>query len=83
MNLYLITQDVNNDWDTYDAAVVAAETSEDAITIHPTGNPYTPEEWDQDFINWAQRPDQVTAKFIGVASEGTLRGVVLASFNAG
>ena len=30
LNLYLICQDVNNDWDTFDSAVVAAETKESA-----------------------------------------------------
>lgn len=33
MNLYLISQDVNNDYDTYDSAVVAAESEEEARGI--------------------------------------------------
>ena len=35
MNLYLISQSVNNEYDTYDSAVVAAESEEDATKIHP------------------------------------------------
>lgn len=36
MNLYLISQDINNNYDTYDAAVVAAESEDDARAIHPS-----------------------------------------------
>ena len=36
MKLYLISQDVNDGYDTYDSAVVAAESEEDARSIHPS-----------------------------------------------
>ena len=36
MNLYLISQDVNNGYDTYDSAVVAAETEQEARETHPS-----------------------------------------------
>jgi len=35
MNLYLLTQTVNNNYDTFDSAVVAAETEKEALRIHP------------------------------------------------
>lgn len=35
LNLYLISQTVNNDYDTFDSAVVAARDEEDARSIHP------------------------------------------------
>lgn len=35
MNLYLIWQEKNTNYDTYDSAVVAAESAEDARWIHP------------------------------------------------
>ena len=35
MKLYLMTQDVVDDWDTYDSVVVSAKDEEDARTIHP------------------------------------------------
>ena len=38
MNLYLLTQTVNNNYDTFDSAVVAAETEEKARLIHPRGD---------------------------------------------
>jgi len=35
VNLYHISQQVNNGYDTYDSAVVAAETAEQAKCMHP------------------------------------------------
>lgn len=37
MNLYKISQDVNDGWDTFDSAIVAAKSEEDARNIHPDG----------------------------------------------
>jgi len=78
MNLYLLEQDVNDDYDTYDAIVVAAENEADAIKIKP-----------QEFYNkqacidrWAL-PEEIKCTLIGVASENIKAGVILASFNAG
>ena len=36
MKLYLISQDVNTGYDTYDSAVVSAKSEADARTIHPS-----------------------------------------------
>ena len=36
LNLYLISQNVNNDYDTFGSAVVAARDEEDARSIHPS-----------------------------------------------
>ncbi len=36
MKLFLISQDVNNDYDTFDSAVVAAKSEQDAREIHPS-----------------------------------------------
>jgi hypothetical protein len=74
MKLYLLSQDVNNDYDTYDSAVVAAETETEAQKIEVgTTN---------DFPTWA-KPKDVKVEYLGEAQEGTEAGVVLASFNAG
>ena len=76
LNLYLIYQDVNNDFDTYDSAVVAAESDDDARNIHPSG-----------YDNWGLsvwcKPDQVKVTLIGNAEDNMKRGVICASFNAG
>jgi len=81
MNLYLISQDENDDWDTYDNAVVAAMSEDEARTIHPNG--------DGTLLvgkmgTWCSSPDRVVVTLIGTAVDGTKAGTVIcASFNAG
>ena len=74
MNLYKISQDVNNDYDTFDAVVVAASDEESARAIHPDKT-YGKDSW--------VTPKKVKVELIGVAAKGTPQGVILASFNAG
>jgi asparagine synthetase A len=86
MNLYLLKQSVNNDWDTYDSVVVAAETEDEAQKIHPSV--YNDDlDWyksiNDDYSSWAFKLEDVEVIFLGVAKEGTESGVILASFNAG
>jgi hypothetical protein len=79
MNLYLLTRRgglPEHSWDEWISAVVAAETPEDAVTIHPGGSLYVPGE------SWVPVGD-VEATIIGVAVAGTERGVVHNSYNAG
>lgn len=77
MNLYLITQDVNIWYDTFDSVIVAAKDEASARTIPPSET----SKFGGD--DWAVSPEQVTVKLIGKATKGTLEGVILASFNAG
>ncbi len=72
MNLYLLSQNVNDGYDTYDSCVVAAESADEARTITPSSFGY----------GWCS-PNEVVVKFIGNATEGVKAGIVLASFNAG
>jgi len=76
MNLYLLTQDTNNDWDTFDSCVVVASSIEEARLITPDGSPFT-DHWP----SWALSPDDVTVTLIGSA-EPTNKLVLCASFNA-
>ena len=76
MNLYLLYGQESG-YDTYDSCVVAAETGEIAKTIHPNNAAH----WDK--YSWASSPESVEAILIGIAIEGTERGVICASFNAG
>ena len=79
MNLYLLTRRgglPEHSWDEWISAVVAAESPEDAVTIHPGGTLYAPGE------DWVP-VDEVEATLIGVAVAGTERGVVHNSYNAG
>lgn len=95
MNLYLISQNVNNDYDTYDSAVVVAENEGEARMIHPAGKDYKYDQdekkWIQDFDgyisndwSWCNNLKKISVKCIGIASKEMVNGeVVCASFNAG
>jgi hypothetical protein len=78
LKLYLISQTVNRGWDTYDSAVVVAETEEQAKHFHPSGG-----HWDDD--DWTS-PDNVQVVLLSENVSGDLQAghqVVCASFNAG
>lgn len=81
MNLYRISQEVNQDYDTYDSAVVCAETEEGARSTHPSGS----SDWDgkhREYGDWTDK-ENVKVELIGVADPTQSRGVICASFNAG
>ena len=91
MNLYLLTQDSNNGYDTFDSCIVAAETEEEARLTHPNDYyiyrdwcwRYPTGDWGEVFNNEWVSPDNVKVKLIGKATEGTKKWVILSSFNAG
>lgn len=87
MKLWLILQDVNNGYDTYDSAVVCAETEDAARMTHPSYLALVWEKrcWMRDGYeddSWAP-PSEVKVRYIGEAAPGVTAGVVCASFNAG
>ena len=78
MNIYLISQSENNDYDTYDSAVVYAKDEEEAKTVNPGG------EYGQSQSTWCSSPDKVTVELMGEANEDIKeKGIILSSFNAG
>ena len=85
MNLYLISQNVNTDYDTYDSAVVAAPDVETARDMNPRGgkpvNWAKTREWRSGV--WASKREDVKVVLIGEATDGTEQGVICASLNAG
>jgi hypothetical protein len=98
MKLWLISQDQNQAYDTFDSAVVAAPDEAAARSISPRGDIWaeSPDEKDhyfnawkrgnaenKEFLDWARSPASVTARLIGDAAPGIKMGVVCASFNAG
>ena len=82
MKLWLISQDAERGYDTYDSAVVAAETEDQARMIHPDGHDESRWE-DKRFLTWAAEPFLVKVEYLGEAKPGTEKGLILASFNAG
>ena len=89
MNLYLISQNRNDDWDTYSDAVVTGESEEEARLIHPNGGVNDVSDTTR-FSDWgAVKSDWAAVKFVsaelvGIAVEGTEAGkVICASFHAG
>jgi len=79
MNLYLLSQGVNNGYETYDSAVVCAETEEKARFIHPDRHAI----WDNHGIESWCEPKDVCVELIGIAVEGMKVGVVCASYSLG
>ena len=77
MKLYKISQTENTGYDTYDSAVVAAESEEEAKTIHPAAE-YP---WNERDYSWASSSKNVTAEYLGETH--LPKGVIVASFNAG
>lgn len=80
MHLYMITQDVNNDYDTFKGAVVAAASTEDARMTPPSD--YIDMSNPEPNYSWCRAQD-VSVTYIGEAADGTEPGVILASFRAG
>ena len=79
--LYLISQNVNNGLETYDSAVVCAESEEEARLTHPNFR----KNWDgrpTSCDTWCNAQD-VKVELVGIANDTAEIGVVCASFNAG
>lgn len=92
MKLYLLSQSVNNDYDTYDSVVVCAENENEARVVNPGGfykwhdNAWWFQYWDkterkQNDDTWCL-PSEVEIVELGEAKEDLKAGVVCASYNA-
>ena len=84
MKLFKIYQDINTDYDTFDSAVVVANSAEEAQNIHPSGGSGS---FDM-YVNWVSRPDLVEliylGEVVGEVDEDIYPGAIIcASFNAG
>lgn len=80
MKLFLISQNENIGYETYDSAVVAAPDAEIARCMHPCHGEM------QNFKNsttWCSDRKHVQVEYLGEAADGILEGVICASFNAG
>ena len=85
MKIYLISQTERYGWDTYNSAVVAAESVQEARLMNPVA------EHDESMLfgefvkgsTWASKPEYVEVKFLGEAAFAIEKGIICASFNAG
>ena len=86
LKLYHISQDENNNYDTYSDAVVCAPDELTAGSINPSsGEPMTTEEWSgpEWSSSWCSCVEKVKVKYLGDAADGIKQGVICASYHAG
>lgn len=84
MKLWLISQDVNGGYDTFDSVVVAAEDEEAARLIHPSRKEWPKKPERVIGKDWADYPHQVQVECIGEAADDIEAGtIILSSYNAG
>ncbi len=79
MNIYLVSQDDNNGYDTYDAMVVCAASEDEARNLNPQGA----EGWAWDSGSWCSKPEKATVELIGTTSKYEEAQIILSSFHAG
>lgn len=77
MKIFLISQQFNTGYDTYDSAVVIAPDAEAAKLMHPRSGGTL------DSDDWVSDSNLVSAREIGEAKEPCAQSVVCSSFNAG
>ena len=99
MNIYLLSQDINDDYDTFDAVVVAAENVDKARETHPssftthisngvwmgtyTGGDDIGGEYPVFTDGWVKYSDLDKIEVELIGTTDRDAGVILASFNAG
>ena len=97
MNIYRISQNVNNTYDTYDSAVVIAKDEESARRMHPNGKilddaffaeqrKYLSDYGRIPCNDWVTKLEDVKVELIGTQSLWfglKEASVIVASFNAG
>ena len=79
MNLYLVSQDINQEYDTYDSVVVAAPDEEAARCVFPFNQ--VAGKYGGDWVHETEK-HHLEVTLIGYSVKG-IDDVVLASFNAG
>lgn len=81
LQLFLISQEQNGDYDVFDSAVVAAYDAETARNMNPRdGNAM---DWDGASDEWCRSVSDVSVRFLGNAHDDVEPGVICSSFNAG
>lgn len=86
MKIWKISQTENLIWDTFDSAVVFAETEEDARMTHPSAYEFTDSKWDGKvdyYSSWCDAK-YVTVEYLGETDRDVPnKTVIVGSFRAG
>tara|TARA_R110000824_G_scaffold153443_2_gene325095 strand:+ start:171 stop:422 length:252 start_codon:yes stop_codon:yes gene_type:complete len=83
MKIYKIERRDDVGYDEFDSMIVAADSEDDAKSIHPYGDASFPC-WNNDYGSWVRKEEIDTLLKIWCIGETELKkGVILASFNAG
>lgn len=82
MKIFSVYQNIVYGFDTFDSFVIICEDEEIARKTDPHGQLIT---WEDDTYSWVglKNIDKVEIEYLGEAKEGSERGIVCASFNAG
>lgn len=80
MNIYYLSQNVVNGYDTFDSCVVTANSEEEARNMKPSN--YCSIGTKQDYAEWSH-PEFVKVQLIGKALDNLPPEVICASYNAG
>ena len=80
--LYHISQKIRRGYDTFDSAVVCAESEEEAQRTHPSYLVGPGDSWEDEYT-WANCPAEVSVQCIGAAAPHIDKGVICSSFDAG
>lgn len=93
MNLYLLEQDDNTGYDTFDSCVVVANDETEARQIHPgiwerqgekDALALSEKRWHDENYDWAKSPESVTATNLGKCLDTYNKPqIICSSFNAG
>lgn len=79
MKIYLLTQNQNTWYDTYDSCVICAENEDEAKNILPNWEPFGEDQWSA----WAYTKEWITCEEIWECNNNQKKWVICASFNAG
>lgn len=86
MNIYKLSQNINNSYDTYDSMIVVAETEQQAKLLHPDMLRFPEFKGCWDFCGWISldQIDFIQIELVGIAITTFMTPcVICASFNAG
>jgi hypothetical protein len=74
MNIYLLTQNIYTGYNTYDSAIVVAESVDEAkkLSIKDLTSFYK--------NAWPEKKEEISCSLIGVADEEILKGVLMSEF---